>query len=53
MEVLKTNGVPVKHLADILRRLEEASGASGMPSALRYLSTHPATSERLAQLEGQ
>lgn len=53
VEVLKTNGIPVKHLAAILRRLEEASGASGMPSALRYLSTHPATSERLAQLEGQ
>jgi len=26
------------------------SGASGTPSALRYLSTHPATEERLAQL---
>ncbi|RPI56144.1 MAG: M48 family metallopeptidase, partial [Acidobacteria bacterium] len=53
VQVLKTNGIPLKHLADLLRRLEAASGASGMPGALRYLSTHPATLERIQQLEGE
>jgi Zn-dependent protease with chaperone function len=51
MDVLKDNGIPLRHLADMLRRLESASGASGMSSALRYLSTHPATDERIAQLD--
>ncbi len=50
IQVLKLNGIPLSYLAGILRRLEMASGASGTPSALRYLSTHPATEERLAQL---
>ena len=49
--VLTANGIPRRHLADILRRMESASGESGMTSALRYLSTHPATSERITQLE--
>jgi predicted Zn-dependent protease len=53
IQVLKANGVPLRYLADMLRRLEDASGASGMSSALRYLSTHPATTERIAHLEGQ
>ena len=50
IEVLRRNGIPLSHLAEMLRRLETASGASGMPSAMRYLSTHPATGERVAQL---
>ncbi len=51
--VLKANGIPLRHFANILRRLEAASGESGTPSALRYLSTHPATDDRIRQLEGQ
>jgi Zn-dependent protease with chaperone function len=52
IQVLNSNGIPLKFLADMLRRLDSAAGASGMPSALRYLSTHPATDERIRQLEG-
>jgi predicted Zn-dependent protease len=50
---MRTNTIPLENLANILRRLESASAASGMSSALRYLSTHPATAERIAQLEGK
>jgi len=50
IEMLKANGIPLKHLADMLRRLESAAGTSGLPSALKYLSTHPATEERIRQL---
>jgi predicted Zn-dependent protease len=53
IEMLNANGIPLKFLADMLRRLESAAGTSGMPSALRYLSTHPATDERIRQLEGR
>lgn len=54
IEVLSANNIPRRHLADILRRMESAGGgASNMMSALQYLSTHPATSERIAQLEAQ
>ena len=49
---LNANGIPLKFLADMLRRLDSAAGTSGMPSALRYLSTHPATDERIRELEG-
>jgi predicted Zn-dependent protease len=52
VEILNANGIPLKYLADMLRRLDSAAGTSGMPSALRYLSTHPATDERIRQLEG-
>jgi predicted Zn-dependent protease len=51
--MLTANGIPLKFLADMLRRLDSAAGASGMPSALRYLSTHPATDERIRQLEAE
>jgi Zn-dependent protease with chaperone function len=53
IEMLDANGIPLKCLADMLRRLDSAAGTSGMPSALRYLSTHPATDERIRQLEGR
>lgn len=51
IDMLRANGIPMKHLADMLRRLEASAGASGLPSALRYLSTHPATEERIRQLD--
>jgi len=53
VEVMRANNIPLENLANILRRLESSGGASGMSSALRYLSTHPATAERIAQLEGK
>ena len=54
IDVLAANGIPRRHFADILRRMEFAGGgASNTMSALQYLSTHPATSERIAQLEAQ
>ena len=52
IETLTANRIPLKFLADMLRRLDSAAGAAGMPGALRYLSTHPATDERIRQLEG-
>jgi predicted Zn-dependent protease len=53
VQVLTANGIPLTYFADMLRRLEASSGAAGTPAALRYLSTHPATEERLARLEGR
>ncbi len=50
VNVLRTNGIPVRHLGDILRRLEKESGSEGS-DAFQYLSSHPATSERLERLE--
>jgi Zn-dependent protease with chaperone function len=51
IETLNANGIPLTFLANMLRRLDSAAGASGMPNALRYLSTHPATDERIRQLD--
>jgi Zn-dependent protease with chaperone function len=51
VDVLRANRIPVRHLADILRRLEEESGALGTSGVLGYLSSHPATPERLQRLE--
>ena len=50
VEVLRTNGIAVRHFGDILRRLEQESGSTA-PAAFQYLSSHPATSERLKRLE--
>jgi Zn-dependent protease with chaperone function len=44
---LRDNGIAVEHLADILRRIEESHGGS---SAASYLSSHPATTERMQRL---
>jgi Zn-dependent protease with chaperone function len=55
-EVLRRNGIATGHLAAMLERLESAhggkTGARG-PSALDYLSTHPATAERLDRLRAR
>lgn len=51
VQVLRANGIPLRHLADILRRLDTESGRSDVSRALDYLSSHPATSERLRLLE--
>ena len=49
--LLRDNGIDVRHLIDLLQRLEEQAHAGGIPDALKYLSSHPATSERLRQLQ--
>lgn len=49
--MLRANDIDVRFLIDLLRRLEEKAGSGGGPDALRYLSSHPATSERLEQLQ--
>jgi Zn-dependent protease with chaperone function len=51
MHVLRANNIPLRHLADILRRLDGAHDGSEVSRTLGYLSSHPATSERLRQLE--
>jgi Zn-dependent protease with chaperone function len=46
IEVMRLNDISPALLADILERMSETRGAKQGPA---YLSTHPATSERLAQ----
>lgn len=51
--MLKANGMSAEHLATMLAKLERAHrpGASGtQSSAMDYLSSHPATQERIARL---
>lgn len=50
IDVLRRNGIALRHFGDILRRLEKESGSEGS-DAFQYLSSHPATSERLQRLE--
>lgn len=54
VQVLRVNRIPLRHLADMLRRLDTvSSGGGGTVPGLSYLSSHPATSERLSALEGE
>ncbi|SHJ29348.1 Peptidase family M48 [Malonomonas rubra DSM 5091] len=54
VEYMLAQGIPLHHLADVLLNLQRSVGGekegSGEPSALRYLSTHPATQERIERL---
>lgn len=43
-------GIPLHHFADILQGLQAEAGGEGS-QALQYLSTHPATSERVSRLQ--
>jgi Zn-dependent protease with chaperone function len=52
VQALRTNGISVEHYANILGRLGAGEGTS-TPAALRYLSSHPPTEERLQRLRGQ
>jgi Zn-dependent protease with chaperone function len=57
-QVLKMNNLPVSLLADALELIQKSHGPEGKEDkedagALAYLSTHPATSERLAWLRSQ
>jgi Zn-dependent protease with chaperone function len=44
--MLKTNGIPLSHMADAFEQLKRKEGDGGMP----YLSTHPPTAERIAHI---
>jgi Zn-dependent protease with chaperone function len=51
--LLVANGMDTRPLADLLVRLEARTGGpSGPPGLSAYLSTHPATAERLRALAG-
>ncbi len=55
-DVFRLNGLSLAHLADILGRLEAANAKAGRGAdrgALSYLSSHPATDERQANLRGR
>lgn len=47
---LTLNHLPVSLLIDALQALEQSHGDRGNPGALAYLSSHPATAERIAAL---
>jgi Zn-dependent protease with chaperone function len=51
IRVLDANDIPRAHLVDMLRRLETSAKASGIAGGLKYLSTHPATAERIQWIE--
>jgi Zn-dependent protease with chaperone function len=52
--MLKTNGISLEYLASFLERLDATSETtSGSAAALQYLSTHPATKERLDHIRSQ
>ena len=55
VQVLKMNNLPASLLADALELIQNSHGPAEKedPGALAYLSTHPATSERLAWLRAQ
>jgi Zn-dependent protease with chaperone function len=52
-QVLKTNGLSPSLLADALELIMKSHGADGGNDPLVYLSSHPATEERLAWLRSQ
>jgi Zn-dependent protease with chaperone function len=49
--ILEMNGMPVSLLVDALEGLERAHGGAGEGGSLAYLSSHPATAERIAWLK--
>lgn len=54
--VLALNGINPAHYADMLQRLEQAPGSARAARGAEwtdYLSTHPATDERIRALRGQ
>lgn len=47
--LLRRNGIDPAHLGDILARMTEEAGGDGVPD---FLSTHPATEERVRKFAG-
>jgi Zn-dependent protease with chaperone function len=52
-DVLKRSGISVAHFADILERLDASHRASGSGTVVDYLSSHPATMDRIAWLRSR
>ena len=52
-ETLRLNGMSPSLLADALEALERANGGRGAAGPLTYLSSHPATAERLQWLRAR
>lgn len=52
-QVLRMNGLPPSLLADALELIEKAHGGKGGGKAASYVSSHPATDERLAWIRAQ
>jgi Zn-dependent protease with chaperone function len=52
---LAANGVALGRLADILERMEASRGpdSGALATAMSYVSSHPATAERIAALRGE
>ncbi len=50
VEWMRAQGIDEMHLADILRGLHEAHGGGDDDGVSKYLSTHPAMSERIEAL---
>jgi Zn-dependent protease with chaperone function len=53
VDVLRANGISVKHLAAMLERLERSQSEARAAASMAYLSTHPATKERIDALRDQ
>jgi Zn-dependent protease with chaperone function len=54
IETLRLNGLASSLLADALRAIDQSHGGDDGPAGVTsYLSSHPATAERLARLEGR
>jgi Zn-dependent protease with chaperone function len=53
VRALTRSGIPLRHMADILERLESSHRRPGQISTPDYLSSHPATEERLQRLRGR
>ena len=49
-QALSANGLPATLLVDALKALEQSHGRSGSAGNLQYLSSHPATDERIRWL---
>lgn len=50
LDYLRASGIPLKHFANILRALRQASGPDP-EHGLQYLSSHPPTPERIRRFE--
>jgi Zn-dependent protease with chaperone function len=50
MDYLKQNGIPARHFANALRKLQKVSGPDP-ERGLQYLASHPPTSERIQRFD--
>jgi Zn-dependent protease with chaperone function len=52
-ETLARNGIPLSHFADILERMDASHKGAGQGALVDYLSSHPATADRIAWLRSR